>query len=170
VKDFFSIAKISSLFGRNGFVKVELNSDFPERFNELDKVFVDFWGDKKMLYVDDLKRVGNSFALRFKNFDDEREAGVFIGRDLFVEKDDLIALDESSYFIHDLIGSKVFLGVSEIGEITDVITPPANDVIIVKKNNGKEILIPLVLEFIENFDSEKKMLFLKKEIVYDDED
>lgn len=170
MKDFFIIAEVSSLFGRNGFVKLELYSDFPERFAELEKVFVDFWGDKKILFIDDVKRVGKSVAIKFKNFEDEREAGVFIGKKLVVEKDDLIDLVDNNYLVHDLIGSKVFLGGSEIGKITDVLTPPANDVIVINRNDGKEILIPLVLEFIESFDSEKKILYLKKEIVYDDED
>jgi len=170
VKNYFLIAKVISLFGRNGFVKIELFSNFSEHLNELDKVFIDFWGDKKVFYVEEVKHIGNAFALKFKNFNDERDAGIFIGRDLFVAKDDFINLPENNFSFNDLIGSKVFQGSAEIGVITDVFTTPANDVIVVKKDNDKEFLIPLVLEFIEEFDPEKKILILKKEIAYDDED
>lgn len=170
MKDYFLIAKVISLFGRNGFVKIELFSNFSEHLNKLHKVFIDFWGDKKMFYVEEVKHVGNAFALKFKNFNDERDAGIFIGRDLFIAKDDFINLPENTFSFNDLIGSKVFQGSAEIGVITDVFTTPANDVIVVKKENDKEILIPLVLEFIEEFDPEKKILILKKEIAYDDED
>ena len=137
--------------------------------NELDKVFIDFWGDKKVFYVEEVKHVGNTFALKFKNFNDERDAGVFIGRDLFVAKDDFVNLPVNTFSFNDLIGSKVFQGSAGIGVITDVFTTPANDVIVIKKDN-KEFLLPLVLEFIEEFDPEKKILILKKEIAYDDED
>ncbi len=170
MKNYFLIAKVISLFGRNGFVKIELFSNFSEHLNELDKVFIDFWGDKKVFYVEEVKHIGNAFALKFKNFNDERDAGIFIGRDLFVAKDDFINLPENNFSFNDLIGSKVFQGSAEIGVITDVFTTPANDVIVVKKDNDKEFLIPLVLEFIEEFDPEKKILILKKEIAYDDED
>jgi len=170
VKDYFFIAKVTSLFGRNGFVKIELIPNFFEYVNELDKVFIDFWGDKKMFYVEQVKHIGNTFALKFKNFNDERDAGVFIGRDLFVAKDDFENLSENTFSFNDLIGSKVFQGNAEIGVITDVFTAPANDVIVIKKDNDKEFLLPLVLEFIEEFDPEKKILILNKEIAYDDED
>ena len=170
MKDFFLIGKIISLFGKNGFIKIEPVTYSPERFFELKIVFIDFWGDKKKLYVEDVKQIGNYFSLKFKNFNDERESGLFIGREIFIEKADLIKLPENSFFIHDLIGSIVFKGGVELGEITDVLTPPANDVIVIKGMKNKEILIPLVLEFIEKFDPEKKILILKKEVSYDDED
>jgi 16S rRNA processing protein RimM len=170
VKDYFFIAKVTSLFGRKGFVKIELVHNFFEYVDELDKVFIDFWGNKKVFYVEQVKHIGNAFALKFKNFNDERDAGVFIGRDLFVAKDDFENLSESTFSFNDLIGSKVFQGNAEIGVITDVFTAPANDVIVIKKDNDKEFLLPLVLEFIEEFDPEKKRLILNKEIAYDDED
>jgi ribosomal 30S subunit maturation factor RimM len=43
-------------------------------------------------------------------------------------------------------------------------------VIVIQGEKKKEILIPLVLEFIEEFDPENKKLVLKEEVVYDDED
>ena len=170
MKEFFLIAKITALLGRDGFVKVEPYSDFPKRFFKLKKVFIDFWGNKKMFYVEKVKQRGVSFALKFRNFDDDRDAGVLIGREVFVDNEDVVRLPANNFFIHDLIGSKVIQGGEEIGEITDVLTVPANDVIVIKKNINKEILIPLVLEFIEQFDAEKKILILKKEFGYEDED
>ena len=170
MKDYFFIAKVTSLFGKNGFVKIELFQNFFEYLNELDKVFIDFWGDKKVFYVEEVKHVGSAIALKFKNFNDERDAGVFIGRDLFVAKDDFENLPDNTFSFNNLIGSKVFQGSAEIGVITDVFTAPANDVIVIKKDDDKEFLLPLVLEFIEEFDPEKKILILNKEIAYDDED
>lgn len=170
MKEFFLIAKISSLHGRNGFVKLELFSDFPERFSEIEKVFIDFWGDKKLLFLEAVKYTGKSILLKFKNFDNERDAGVLIGRELFIEKEDLVDLPVDNYFIHDLIGSKVFQSRREIGQIEDVLTLPANDVLVIKKEDGAELLIPMVLEYIEEFDPEKKRLLLKEEMKFDDED
>ena len=170
MKDFFLIAKIVSLYGKNGFVRIETYSDYPERFFQLDEVFVDFWDQKKKLSVEKVNDRGKFLTLKFKNFNDEREAGIFLGRDIYVKENDLVKLPEGSYFIHDLIGSKVYQGRKKIGIITDVIQPPANDVIVIQGKKKKEILIPLVLEFIEEFDPENKKLVLKEEVVYDDED
>ncbi len=170
MKDYFLVAKITSHFSKEGFVKIEPYSNFPKRFFELEIVFIDFWGDKKKLEVDEVKQLNNTFAFKFKLFDTKRDAGVFIGKKMYIEENDLVELPEHNYYIHDLIGSKVFQNDDEIGEVTDVLSPPANDVIIITGKGKKEILIPLVLDFIEGFDPEKKILILKSDMGFDNED
>jgi 16S rRNA processing protein RimM len=170
VKDYFLVAKITSLFGKEGFVKIQPYTDFLERFFDLEIVFVDFWGDKKKLEIENVRQMNNSFALKFKLFNNERDAGVFIGRKVYIEEKDLVELPEHNFFIHDLIGSKVFQNDDEIGEVTDILSLPANDVIVISGKGKKEILIPLVLDCIDRFDPEKKILTLKSELDFDHED
>ena len=59
-----------------------------------------------------------------------------------------VELEEGTVFIADLIGLPVLADGEEIGRITDVLTPPGNDVYVIRKN-GQEILIPVVKEFVE---------------------
>ena len=167
MKDYFLVAKITSCFGKRGFVKIQPYSDFPERFFDLEKVFVDFWGDKKKLEIEKVRQLNNSFAVKFRFFNDERDAGIFIGRKMYVEDKDLVELPKHNIFIHDLIGSKVLHKDYEIGEVIDVLSPPANDVVVILGKGNKEILIPLVLNCIDKFDPEKKVLFLKSEMDFD---
>ena len=170
MKDYFIVAKITSLFGKEGFVKIQPYTDFPERFFNLERAFVDFWGDKKKLEIENVRRLSNSLALKFKYFNNERDAGVFIGRKMYIEEKDLVELPEHDFFIHDLIGSKVFQNDDEVGEVTDIISPPANDVIVISGKGKKEILIPFVLDCIDKFDPDKKILTLKSELDFEDED
>ena len=46
----------------------------------------------------------------------------------------------------------------------------ANDVIVILNEKKKEILVPLVPDFIDKFDPEKKILILKPEMGFDYED
>jgi len=170
VKDYFFVADITSLFGKEGFVKIQPYSDFPERFFEMEIAFIDFWGDKKKLEIENVRQLNKTFALKFKSFDTEREAKIFIGRKMYVEEKDLVKLPEHNYYVHDLIGSKVFQNDIEIGKITNVLSPPANDVIVIIGKEKKEILIPLVLDFIEKYDPEKKVLILNSEMGFDGAD
>lgn len=170
MKDFFLIAEITALSGSSGFVKVRLYSNFPVQFNGLEKVFIDFWGSKKEFYIENIKQAGNSFKLKFNNFDDDRDAGVLLGRELFVAKKDLAKLEKNGLYLHDFIGCKVLKVGKQIGIVKEILALPANNVIVIKRDDEKEILIPLVLEFIEKFDPENKTLILKKEFDYDDED
>ena len=76
-KDFYLIARIVSLIGKDGFVKVELDSGFQEGFEKLHKVYIDFWGDKKIFTVESVKEYGNSYSFKFSNFDSQRDSQVF---------------------------------------------------------------------------------------------
>ena len=58
-----------------------------------------------------------------------------------------VELEEGTVFIADLIGLPVLADGREIGKITEVLTPPGNDVYVVKGSH--EYMIPAVKEFVE---------------------
>jgi len=162
-KNFYLIARIVSLIGKNGFVKVESYSGFQEGFEKLHKVYIDFWGDKKIFTVENVKEYGNSFSIKFLNFDSQRDSRVLVGREVFVDDKDFLKLPGDHFFINELIGSKVFKNEKLVGEITDVFKMPANDVMSIKGEKGNEILLPVVLEIIQSFDPVKKIMVIKED-------
>ena len=162
-KKFYLIARIISLIGKDGFVKVESYSGFHEGFEKLRKVYIDFWGDKKIFTVENVKEYRNSFSIKFLNFNSQRDSQVLIGREVFVADNDFSKLPEDHFFINDLIGSKVFKNDKLIGEITDVLKMPANDVMSIKGDKGNEILLPIFLEIIESFDHGEKIMVIKED-------
>ncbi len=170
MKEYFLIAKIVSTYGKEGFVKISSFSDFPERFFNLHKVYIDFFEDKKDFFVEKVKKKKESFFLKFKNFNSREDVEVLIGKNIFVERKDTVKLPGNYFFIHDLLGSKVLRNDKELGIIKDVLTFPANDVYVID-NKGKEILIPAVMSFIESFDPEKKIMILTPgENFYEDDE
>jgi len=162
-KNFYLIARIVSLVGKDGFVKVESYSGFQEGFEKLHKVYIDFWGDKKIFTVENVKEYRNSFSIKFLNFDSQRDSQVLIGREVFVDDKDFLKLPGDHFFIDELIGSKVFKNDKLLGEITGVLKMPANDVMSIKGDKGKEILLPVVLEIIESFDPVEKIMVIKED-------
>lgn len=170
--DYFLIARVKQLYGKDGFVRLRSYSDFPERYLSLKKVYIDFWGDKKIFYVEDVKDVNGKIIIKFKRFDSLRDSQVLIDRNVYVVEKDVVSLPENHFFMHDLIGSKVFAGKELIGTVTDVIKAKANDVLVILTDDKKEKLIPFVLNFIEKFDAAKKRLILNitKDFFVDDED
>ena len=162
-KNFYLIARVISLIGKDGFVKVESYSGFQEGFEKLHKVYIDFWGDKKIFTVENVKEYRNSFSIKFLNFDSQRDSQVLIGREVFVDDKDFLKLPGDHFFIDELIGSKVFKNDKLLGEITGVLKMPANDVMSIKSDKGKEILLPVVLEIIESFDPVEKIMVIKED-------
>jgi 16S rRNA processing protein RimM len=172
VTEYFVIAKIVSVEGDKGFLKINSLSNDLERFNKLEKVFIDFWGEKKIFSLQSVIRKKENILIKFRNFDNKQTVENLIGKEVWVEKKNLRKLPEGHYFIHDILGNKVFRNDKEFGIVIDVYSLAANDVYVIKKTNGEEILIPAVHEFIESIDTLNKVLILKpgEDIYENDED
>ena len=62
---------------------------------------------------------------------------------------------EDEFYIKDLLGIEVFLDDEKIGEITDVMETAAHEILIVEDiKTKKEIMIPLIDEFVKKIDFE----------------
>jgi len=170
--EYFLIARIEQTFGKDGFIRIQSFSDFPERFLSLKKVYIDFWGDKKTFYVEDVKDVKGKIIIKFKKFDSLRDSQILIDREVFVDEKDAVSLPENHFFVHDLIDSEVFVMKERIGVVSDLIKSKGNDVLVILNDEKKEILVPFVLNFIEKFDAAKKTLILNisKDFLEEDED
>ncbi len=171
MSEYFLIAKITSVYNKEGFVKAEIYSDFPERFESLKEIFLDFWGEKKLFIVENVKRHKGFFLFKFFNFYSERETSVLVGKEIYIDEKLKVELPENNYFIHDLISSSVFSRNEKVGIVVDVINTPANDVLVINDTNGKEVLVPFVLAYIDKIDSGEKIIKLKDlDLDPDDED
>jgi 16S rRNA processing protein RimM len=172
VSEYYLIAKILSASGNEGFVNIDLFTDFPDHLFNLKKVYIDFFENKKKFIIDKVKNSNDSFTVRFRNFNNQKDVDILIGKNIFIDEDDLTDLPEGQFFIHDLLGSVVLRNNVKIGIIKDVLSLPANDVYIIEDEKGNEILIPAVHIYIESFDPENKTLQLKpgQELYDTDED
>ena len=82
-----------------------------------------------------------------------------------VDRKNAIKLPEGRYFIFDLIGCNVITDTGEnIGKVTDVMQPGANDVYVVK-NDKSEVLIPAVKSFVLDIDINKKQIIVKGDML-----
>ena len=170
MNEYFLIAKITSS-GKDGFVKTDLILGISGCLDRLKIVYLDFWGKKKKFFIEDISRQKKSFYLKFKNFDSDRDIQTLIGREVFTKDKNDLKLPDGRFFIKDLIGSEVFRDGIRVGSVKDVFESPANDVLEIINSEGREILLPFVLEYFENVDPERKILILKSGAgVYDDED
>lgn len=170
--EYILIARIKQTFGKDGFVRIQSFSDFPERFFSLKRVYIDFWGDKKTFYMEFVKNVKGKIIIKFKQFDSLRDSQILVDRDVYVDEKDAVTLPENYFFVHDLIDSEVFIKTERIGVVSDVIKGKGNDVLVISNNDKKEILVPFVLSFIEKFDAARKKLILNisKDFLEEDED
>lgn len=169
MNEYYLIAKILSA-GKDGFVKVQLVPGVNINLDLIKFLFIDFWDQKKTIELEDILNIKQSVFLKFKNFEDERDASVFIGRNIFVSADDFEKLVNSVLFNQNLIGSKVYKGTDYIGIVNDYFETQANPVIEISKKDGTNFLIPYVDSVFEKIDTENKLLILNSDFGIDDDE
>ena len=136
MEDFLQVGVITATHGIRGEVKVFPTTDDPERFLDLETVYLDTGREKKLLTISSVKFFKQFVILKFKEFDNIN--------------------DVDEYFIADLIGLRVITDEDKVlGELTDVLETGANDVYQVTDENGKEILLPAIKDCILSVDLEK---------------
>ena len=69
-------------------------------------------------------------------------------------------MQEGRFIVNDLIGTKVFVGEKEIGEVKDVINGPGQDIFVIT-NGEDEAMVPFVKAFFEDVDTKTKRVNFK---------
>ncbi len=137
--------EIVNTHGLRGHVKVMPWADDPDVLLEFDRFFI----DGKEYAVEHCSRQKNMILLKLSGVDTVEQATALRNKELCFERSD-VELEEGTVYIADLIGMPVVADGAEIGTITEVLTPPGNDVYVVKGEH--EYLIPAVKEFVEPLD------------------
>lgn len=153
MEDLLQIGVITTTHGVRGEVKVFPTTDDSARFKELKKVLLDTGKETLELEIAGVKFFKNLVILKFKGIDDINEVEKYKKCGLYVAREDAVALDENEYFIADLIGLKVWSDEDEeLGELTDVLQTGANDVYVVRQEDGEELLLPAIKECVKEVD------------------
>lgn len=155
----FKVGQIVNTQGLKGEVKVYPYTDDIDRFDDLEKFYLgnDFENE---YIVERVRYKGNMVIMKIKNIDSVEQAEKLRNKFMFVSREESRNLEEGEFFIADMIGIKVFtIDGDEVGVLEDVLQYAANDVYVIKKLNGDEVLIPAIMKFVPTIDmNERKMI------------
>ena len=143
--NFLPTGQIVNTHGLKGYVKVMPWADDPSDLLDFDRFFI----DGKEYEVEYSAQQKTMVLLKLAGIDDVDAAAKLRNKEISICRDD-IELEEGVVFIADLIGVPVLADGVEIGKITEVLTPPGNDVYVVKGEH--EYMIPAVKEYVEPLD------------------
>lgn len=144
------IGQITGSFGVHGEAKVEVLTDFPERFGNLDRVFL---GPKHQEYALESVRPHQSLMLvRLAGITTPEAVDKLRGQEMAVPRAEAAPLPEGHYYLEDLIGLRVVSsGGAAVGRVRDVIRTGSNDVYVVW-NGAEEFLIPAIRDAVLSVD------------------
>jgi 16S rRNA processing protein RimM len=144
------VGRVVGHWGLRGHLKVQLETDFPDRFAPGNMVHVK--GSQRRI-VDVLQRK-NQLLVKLAGTDTPEAARDFAGALLTVPEDDLRPLAPDQYYRHDLVGLTVRNTEQvEIGSVSDVLEAGGTEILVIQKENGKELLVPFVDEFVYAVDA-----------------
>ena len=148
-KSLIAIARIARTRGNRGEVVADLYTDNPDRFDDLDEVWLKSADDRKQaspkeMRLEDVWEYKGRKILKFEGIDTISEAQTVVGCWVMVTADQIVKLPEGTYFNHDLIGCAVScLDETMIGTVISILDIADNSQLIVR-GGDREYMIPAV--------------------------
>lgn len=156
--DKIKIGQIVNAAALKGEVKVYNYSDYKERFEELNYVYV----EEEKTKIEKVRYMKEMVILKLQGVGDRNEAEAMKGKDLYIDESQLRDLPEDTYYIKDMIGIEVRNQNDEIiGRLKDVLQNTAQDLYEVELENKKTTLIPAVEEFVLDINIKENFMKVK---------
>jgi 16S rRNA processing protein rimM len=153
------VGKIVNTHSLKGEVKVISSTDFEEeRFKKGSKLLITRGNQLiREVVVQSYRNHKNFLLVKFEGIDSVEEAEKLKNLQIKIDSDEVGELEENEFYFHQIIGCEVFdENDKNLGEIIDILTPGANDIWVIKGENGKEILIPYIEDVVKKIDITSK--------------
>jgi 16S rRNA processing protein RimM len=148
---FIAVGKLCRPHGFKGEILMDVMTDFPERLRVGKKVFIGPL--HTALRIASVRSTNQGLLLSFEGFDSDSDVGQHRNQIVYVTTADLPKLPDGEYYHHQLIGLRVQTESGDaIGVLSEIIVTGANDVYVVKNQDGKEELLPAVKNIILSVD------------------
>ena len=159
-QDYLLLGEIVRPQGIRGEVKVRHYTDDPERFYDLDVVFLKRGESYEEKNVEDARVQGDDVYLKLEGIDDRNEAEKLRNLQLWVDRDNAVELGEDEVFIADILGAKAFdTKGNQLGVLRDVLTPGGVDVFVLKTPKGN-LMFPALKEVLLEMNADEGKLVL----------
>ncbi|WP_030243499.1 ribosome maturation factor RimM [Streptomyces sp. NRRL S-350] len=152
------VGRIGRAHGIRGDVSVEVRTDEPELRLGPGAVLLTDPASTGPLTVESGRVHSGRLLLRFVGVKDRNAAEALRGTVLIAEVDPEERPDDpEEYYDHQLIGlDVVLLDGTLVGELTEVVHLPYQDLLTVKKPDGTEVLVPFVHQIVPTIDLENQ--------------
>ncbi|CAH2713275.1 Ribosome maturation factor RimM [Neobacillus rhizosphaerae] len=164
MEKWFNVGKIVNTQGIKGEVRVISKTDFPEKRYKVGNVLYLFMPNSNTpieLTVKSHRTHKNFEILSFEGFHNINEVEKFRDGIIKVPESQLGVLEDDEFYYHEIIGCLVSTTEEEeIGKVTEILSPGANDVWVVKGKDGKEVLIPYIHDVVKKVDVKEKTIII----------
>jgi len=153
---YLAVGRILRPWGLKGMVKVEVLTDFPERFAQTETFFV---GESyRPVQLERSAGHKGSLLLKFAGYETPEACHELRDQMLYIPTEEAMPLPDGEYYIYQVIGLEVWTDAGErLGALVDVWETGANDVYVVDMG-GNNVLLPAIPDVILDVNLDQKRI------------
>ncbi len=155
----FLVGTIVGTFGNKGEVKVLPLIDPPDYILEFKHIVLEDADNRKQEFkVMRAKKHKNVYLFTLEGIDDMNVAEGLAGVSVFVPSIELKELGKNEYYYHNLKGLSAYSTDGNLIGNVDHVIKGGNDILVIKNEEGKEIMIPFVDEIVPEVNLSEKTI------------
>jgi 16S rRNA processing protein RimM len=158
-QELIAIAKITKPRGLRGEVTANILTDFPERFDNLERVFaISETGETSEIELEKFWFQNQRVILKFVGIDTIEEAETLRNIEICVPESEAVELEEGEFFDWELEDCEVFkIDGEKIGKVKEIFRAGEN-INLVVEDGEKDFMIPFVEAICTEVDIENKLI------------
>lgn len=155
------IGQITKPHGVRGELRVDVKTDVPERYHQLEKVLIakNERQTPQEMEVESVRFHQGKALVKFTGFNYRDQIEGFRKWLILIPTEEAIPLEEGEFFYYQLIGMEVVTDEgASVGLVKEIIQTGANDVFVLASPENEEILIPDTEEVVINIDRDLRKI------------
>jgi len=159
---YLAIGRVVRAHGVRGEISVAVLTDFPERFESLEWVYVGNEFEAQPFRLEKHRWHKKNVLLTLSDITDRTQAEQLQGQFIQIPIDEAVPLPDGDYYLYQLVGLQVITSTGELlGTIDHIIETGANDVYVVKNEAQEELLIPAIADVVKSVDLDKGQIIIE---------
>jgi 16S rRNA processing protein RimM len=157
----FYLGKVVKKYSFKGEVIIKLDTDEPELYQDLEFVYIEIGKSLIPYFIKkSILQKFNQLRVDFEDVTSEADADNILKTDVYLPLEFLPELTGNQFYFHEVIGFALEdVNFGEVGIIRSINDKTAQALFIVEKDS-KEILIPMVDDFIKKIDRKNKKVIV----------
>ncbi|MBN2443501.1 MAG: 16S rRNA processing protein RimM [Spirochaetales bacterium] len=158
-----AIGIIRTSFGVHGELKVKSLSGETDHFLELSHISIEKNGQLHEYRIEGIKIKSDVILLKLEGIDTPEKGKEFNGCKIWVDREKACPLEDDEYYYGDLTHCEVFKANIRIGKVMNVFESGSDFMLELRSTNGKQLILPLRDEYIEDIDIKQCVITLREE-------
>lgn len=155
--EYLVIGALRRPHGLRGELLMQIITDYPERLKPDAQVFLGKAHTPTLVLS--TRQHNEGMLIKFSGIETIEDAGVYRNQLVYAKRANLPPLPKGSYYHHQLVGCQVVAEQDEtIGTLTEIMHTGANDVYVITRADGGEVLLPVIPSVVLEVEIERRTI------------